>query len=357
MFPQVHLDIPDQEDLLDKFKRILETGWLSEGPYTKQYVEECSVYLGIPNLLPVPNGTLGLYLALSVAKKNWGVGDLLIPSFTFYGSASPAVALGFNPVFVDCDQNTFQSGIEQFASRATRSTVGIMPIHIYGQLTNMHELCEWAKGNGYFVIEDCAQAFGASVNGAGAGTFGDMAVFSTFSDKALPTGEGGLIGTSNADLYREIKYQRNQGREHSGTFLHQEWGMNFRITDMQAAVGLHFLKRYSEELRRRRKIYSNYLEQTILKGIETMAVSDIDAMVPFRFPLLSNNYERTKHNLEKNGFQTRGFFKPLHKQPKFAEFGPDYLANCEAISSKGFCMPVHSLVTAQTIEQQLECVE
>lgn len=356
MFPQVHLEIPDKEELLDKFRDIFDAGWLSEGPFTKKYIEACSAYLKIPHLLPVPNGTLGLYLALSVAKEKWGLGDILIPSFTFYGSATPAVALGFNPVFVDCNRATFQSDLAQFASRATPSTVGIMPIHVYGQLTEMSELCNWAKEKGYFIIEDCAQAFGAEINGVGAGTFGDIAVFSTYSDKALPTGEGGLIGVHDPELFRQVKLKRNQGRENSGTFTHEALGMNFRITDMQAAIGLHFLARYSEELQRRRKIYNIYREQSELRGIETMFVSDINSMVPFRFPVVSNDFEKTRLNLERNGFQTRGFFNPLHRQPKFIEVVQNSLPNSEDISSRGFCLPVHSLVSEAVIEEQLKCI-
>jgi perosamine synthetase len=267
------------------------------------------------------------------------------------------VALGFNPVFVDCNRETFQSDLAQFASRATSSTVGIMPVHIYGQVTeDMIELCNWAKEKGYFIIEDCAQAFGAEINGTGAGRFGDLAVFSSYSDKALPTGEGGLISAIDPELFRMVKLQRNQGRENSGTFTHESLGMNFRITDMQAAVGVHFLERYSEELQRRRKIYNIYRQHSELMGIETMTVYDVNSMVPFRFPVVSNNFEKTKQNLESNGFQTRGFFVPLHRQPKFIEFTRNSLPNSEDISTRGFCLPVHSLVSEAVIEKQLRCI-
>ena len=131
----------------------------------------------------------------------WGVGEILIPSFTFYGTASPLIPLGFTPKFVDCNPRDFQASLENFKKQVSPNTKGIMLVHIYGKIGNVEEIKIWAKSEGYFIIEDAAQALGAKRNGTLAGSFGDIAVFSTYSDKALPTGEGGLLSVEDMELH------------------------------------------------------------------------------------------------------------------------------------------------------------
>lgn len=355
MFPQVHLDLPDKQLLLEKFKQIVNSGWLSEGKFTEEYVTEVSRLIGLKNVLPVPNGTLGLFLALSALKEQWGVGEVLIPAFTFYGSATPLLPLGFIPKFVDCSAETFQSELGHYMEQESGNTVGIMLVHVYGQVGEAQKIAEWARSKGYFIVEDAAQALGASSKGAMAGKFGDVAVFSTYSDKALPTGEGGLICSGDENLSKIIRYFRNQGRDNSGTFLHDMWGMNFRITEMQAAIGLHLLERYSIELARRRSLYKIYLKSATNSNVNTMDVQDVNEMVPFRFPVLVDDKNKTELKLNQAGFQTRSFFKPMHLQPIFRSTD-QCLPNSEKISEAGLCLPVHSLVDANIIAKIIGCI-
>ena len=357
MIPQVHLDIEDKADLLADFETIISTGWLSEGPFTKRYTDLACSRLMLKNVLPVPNGTLGLLLAMLAAKSRWGIGDILIPTFTFYGSVTPALPLGFNPIFVDCSRETFQCELENYVKAETSNTVGVMLVHIYGQLgSEVEAISSWARAKGYFVIEDAAQAVGASNASGVAGSFGDISVFSTYSDKALPTGEGGLISAKDGDLFDSIKLIRNQGRPNSGTFSHPSFGMNFRITDMQAAIGAHLLARYDNELTRRRSLYEVYRKVSLDFNITTMEVEFPSGLVPFRFPVLAKNQTQTKRKLEEKGFQTRGFFLPMHCQPLFKDTSTS-LPNAEYLHAHGLCLPVHKLITQHEVLLQLECIE
>jgi perosamine synthetase len=357
MVPQVHLEIEDSDILLADLRKVVESGWLSEGPFSKRYLELAQKRLGIANVLPVSNGTLGLLLAFLAAQRLWTVGDVLVPSFTFYGTVTPMVPLGFNPVFVDCSVDSFQSELSNYKEAATSRTVGIVLVHIFGQVgQDTASVVEWARSEGYFIIEDAAQAFGAETECQKAGSFGDISVFSTYSDKALPTGEGGLICSKDDEVFNLIRLLRNQGRPNSGTFLHPEFGMNFRITDLQAAIGAHLLARYDCELARRRLLYEEYLKQSEHRQIRTMKVSYEKGLVPFRFPVVSRNREASMARLEREGYQTRGFFTPLHCQPKFKRFG-ESLPGAEHISQHGICLPVHKMITEIDIKKQLACIE
>ena len=357
MIPQVHLQIEDKEDLLADFETIVTTGWLSEGQFTKKYMDLACSRLMLRNLLPVPNGTLGLLLAMLAAKSRWDVGDILIPTFTFYGSVTPVLPLGFKPVFVDCSKETFQCELENYREAETSNTVGVMLVHIYGQIGSEAEaIANWAREKGYFVIEDAAQAVGASNESGTAGSFGDITVFSTYSDKALPTGEGGLISAKDDDLFDAIKLIRNQGRPNSGTFSHPSFGMNFRITDMQAAIGAHLLTRYDNELERRRSIYEIYRQVSLKLNIQTMEVEFPSGLVPFRFPVLAKTPSQAKNKLEEKGFQTRGFFLPMHCQPLFKDKSKS-LPNAEYLHDHGLCLPVHTLISNYEVTEQLKCIK
>ncbi|MDB0032800.1 DegT/DnrJ/EryC1/StrS family aminotransferase [Amylibacter sp.] len=357
MFPQVHIEIPDQDNLVMDISKIVKSGWLSEGEYTKKYTKLASNLIGGLEVLPVPNGTLGLFLALLAAKEKWGVGEIIVPTFTFYGSATPLLPLGFKPVFIDCSPDTFQCELKNYMQAKTDNTVGIMLVHIYGQIGfDCGEIVSWARKNNYFVIEDAAQALGASRGGKLAGSYGDISVFSTYSDKALPTGEGGLICATNCEMMEKIRLIRNQGRPNSGTFTHPSYGMNFRITDIQAAIGAHLLARYKQELLRRRDLYRLYTREADLLQISFMQTDNVDEIIPFRFPVLASNHAKSIKQLNELGYQTRGFFKPMHQQPMFIDQSEYNLPSSEKISGLGICLPMHPRVTDEHVKIQLNSI-
>ena len=357
MFPQVQIEIPDQDDLLMDISQIVKSGWLSEGEYTKKYINLASDLIGGLDILPVPNGTLGLFLALLAAKEKWGVGEIIVPTFTFYGTATPLLPLGFKPVFIDCSASTFQCELKNYMQAKTDRTVGIMLVHIYGQIGfDCDEIVAWARQNNLFIIEDAAQALGATKGGKPAGSYGDIAVFSTYSDKALPTGEGGLICETNFEMMEKLRLIRNQGRPNSGTFTHPSYGMNFRITDIQGAIGAHLLNRYDKELSRRRELYRLYIREANSLQVSFMHTDNVDEIVPFRFPVLARNHKKSIQKLNEMGYQTRGFFKPMHQQPLFIHQIKYNLPSSEKISSLGICLPMHQGVTEEHIKIQLKSI-
>ena len=217
------------------------------GKNTKKFIEKIKDITGSPYVLPVSNGTLGLYVALLSMNLPRG-SEVLIPSFTFFGSASSVYFAGLKPVFVDVDPKTMAT-YENYLQKVTKKTSAIMPVHIYGLSCDMDPIITFAKKK-LKIIEDAAQAIGVKYRGKHCGTFGDTEVISFFADKTIAMGEGGnAILTNNKGIYKKLKLIRNQGRPNSGTFIHPEFGMNFRITDMQSAIGYAQLKRLKEKNR------------------------------------------------------------------------------------------------------------
>ncbi|MBI3418546.1 MAG: DegT/DnrJ/EryC1/StrS family aminotransferase [Proteobacteria bacterium] len=228
------------------------------------------------------------------------------------------------------------------AKAITPNTRALLPVHLYGQACDMPGLLRLAEKHGLKILEDAAQAYGVTFAGKQAGTFGDAGIISFFSDKVITTGEGGAVLTNSEALYDRLRLLRNQGRPHSGTFVHPSLGMNFRMTDLQAGVGLVQMKKFSkihDERLRKWKLYEDGLKG--VGDLQPMRVHEKSNLVPFRYPVLSKKREGALAAMEKAGIQTRGFFYPMHLQPMLRSDPPQSLPVSEKLFAEGFCLPVH----------------
>ena len=206
-----------------------------------------------------PNGTLGLYLAI-LSLDLPPNSEVLVPSFTFFGSASSIVFAGHKPVFVDVSTSDYTMDLDDLQSKITKNTAAIMAVHIYGQAARLSAICSIARQHNLYLIEDAAQAIGVEYEGKHAGTIGDVGVVSFFADKTITTGEGAVLFCKDEQLWKRLRLLRNQGRQNSGTFIHDSLGMNFRITDMQAAVGCAQLEKLDSIKKQRLEAYADYTE-------------------------------------------------------------------------------------------------
>jgi perosamine synthetase len=346
---QVDLFIDERERRL--VDTCLQERWLTEGPRARAFQEAIRARVGARHVMFAPNGTLGLYLALLGLDLPRG-SEILIPTFTFYGSAAAAVFAGLKPVFVDADPRTFNATGAAFEAAVGRHTRAIMPVHVYGQACDMIGIMEVARRHSLKVVEDAAQAFTVTYHGKPAGTYGDIGVFSLFSDKVITTGEGGILTTDSDELAARLRLIRNQGRESSGTFIHPELGMNFRITDLQAAIGLMQLEKLPSILSERSRKWELYKDQLDGVGdIEFMQVDPASTLVPFRFPILTSARDGLAAALEGSEIQMRGFFYPMHLQPKLRAEPPQHLPVAEDIHRRGLCLPIHHHLTDSQIER------
>jgi perosamine synthetase len=347
--PQVDLYLDRAE--LALIEKSIENRWLTEGPYAKQFQESIRAHTGSKHVMFAPNGTLGLFLALLGLGLEQG-DEIVIPTFTFYGSATAAVFAGLKPVFVDVDPETFNARPSDFEAAIGPRTRALMPVHIYGQACDVAGVLDVARKHKLMVVEDAAQALGTTFRGKLAGTYGDIGVYSTFSDKVITTGEGGILVTDSDDLAGRLALLRNQGRPNAGTFVHPSLGMNFRITDLQAAIGVAQMQKLPEILADRAKKWKLYSEA--LRGVgdlQFMSIVPGSSIVPFRFPILSGRRDELARHLESRGIQTRGFFYPMHLQPKLKAANPARLPVAESLYERGLCLPVYVNLTDAQIDE------
>ena len=322
---------------------VIASGWLTEGRQAKAFGDELNTLMDAPYGVFAPNGTLALALglmALGIAPGD----EVLIPDTTFAGSANAVVMVGATPVFVDVERETFQLDVEQAEARVTRRTRAIMPVHLYGALCDMDAVTAFATAHGLRVIEDAAQAVGVRRGDRHAGTFGDVGCFSFFADKTITTGEGGYVVCREPETYARLLHLRNQGRLDRGTFVHPEIGYNFRITDMQAAIGRVQLAKLDAIIGAKRAHHAAYREGlTDLEAVRVLGGGSGVSFVPFRCVLMADRAHELMTYLEVRGIEARTVFAPLHEQPAFARWagdGADFASSRYAFDH-GVCLPVY----------------
>jgi perosamine synthetase len=326
---------------LNNLKIVIEKKWLTEGPFSQEFLDIIKKFTGAKYAVLVNNGTLGLFLGMLACDIGKG-DEVIVPDFTFCASGSSVALTGATPVFVDINDSNLSIDVKKIEKVITKKTKAIMPVHIYGQSADMDPILKLAKKYNLRIIEDAAESYGVFYKGKHTGTIGDVGVISFFADKSVTSGEGAVILTNDSELHDKLRYLRNQGRLHSGIFIHPHLGMNFRMTDLQTAVGVAQLKKFKEIERIRLKIYKTY--RSLLKnaeGLSFMEEADYSNLVPFRTVIRIKNVDKLINYLEKNKIQTRGVFYPLHRQPCFSylNYKTDDFPVTNKVNSEGLCLP------------------
>lgn len=323
-------------------KDCFDRNWITEGPKSKELCDKLLDLIGCKYGVFANNGTLSLYMAL----KALGIGqgdEVLVPNFTFIASMNAVIMAGATPVLVDIRSDNLHIDISKCEEALTSRTKAIMPVHLYGTAVNMDELMSFAKANSLKVVEDAAQAIGVYWKDQHCGSFGDCGSFSFFADKTITMGEGGFVCTNDENVYRKLLTLRNQGRVDRGSFIHPEVGYNFRITDIQASIGLTQLRKLNFIIKDKTRIIDRYYKNLKdVPGVKIFRPDRESNHVPFRVALILNSPSSGLMDyLKNNGVETRGFFFPLHKQPCFSCLNLNDADFEQSISvhSKGLCMP------------------
>lgn len=324
--------IPVNEPRLDGNERkylleCLETGWISsEGPFITRFEEKFAAYVGKRYGVSVCNGTAALETALYAAGI--GPGDeVIMPTFTIISCAAAALRLGAKPVLVDIEPETWNMDVSQVEARITPRTKAIMPVHIYGHPVDMDPVLEIARKRGLMVIEDAAEVHGAEYKGRKCGSLGQISSWSFYANKLVTTGEGGMVLLDDEKQYERAKSYRNLCFIPQERFLHHELGYNFRMTNMQAAVGLAQVERLDEIVKFKRRMGEVYREA--LKGIGQLRFQGEKEWAKTVYwmysvelnPETGMDAKHLMSELGKRKIGTRPFFRGLHDQPVFAKMG------------------------------------
>ena len=349
-------------DEYESIKSCFDINWITEGPKSKEFVEKLCKKIGVEYGVLAPNGTLALYMGLKA--MGIGVGDeVIVPNFTFIASANAIEMVGATPVFVDVNVEDCQISVEDCERVITPKTKAIMPIQLYGMSSNMTEVMGFANKHNIKVIEDSAQGLGVEWAGKGCGSFGEVATFSFFADKTITTGEGGLVCTNDKDIYEQLLYIRNQGRINRGSFVHPEIGYNFRMTDIQSAIGLTQLGKFDEIAGKKNVIHKVYTD--LLKDVTEIKIiqprDEVTSYIPFRVLLLTETEKSNKliEFMSEHGIEPRTFFYPLHRQPCYKDTitTDNDFPNSVYLYEHGICLPSFANLSIEQITHVCDTIK
>lgn len=366
--------IPVNEPLLDgkEAEYVLDcvrTGWVSSaGRYIERFETEWATYCGRKYGIAVCNGTVALELAVSVLNLPAN-GEVILPSFTIVSCLEAVLRNGLKPVLVDCDPRTFCMDIDAVLKAASPQTVAVMPVHIYGHPANMERLLAICAERGWRVIEDAAEAHGAecAVDDAWrrCGSFGDVSAFSFYANKNITSGEGGMVLTDDSRLADLLRARRNLCFGDRERFAHEDRGWNFRMTNLQAAVGCAQLEQIERFLQRKREMaarYSGGLAEMPLQlpFVEAWAKSSVWMYAVVLSDSVAFDGTEFAKRLAAKGVQSRPFFKGMHEQPVYQRMGlfaGASLPVTERIYRRGLYLPSGQAITDEQIDAVIEAVK
>lgn len=363
--------IPVNEPLLDGNEKkylneCIDTGWISsEGPFIKQFEERFSARVDRRHGIAVNNGTAALDAAIEALGI--GLGDeVIMPSFTIISCIGQIVRCGAIPVLVDSDPHTWNMNVLQIEEKITARTKAIMVVHIFGLPVDIDPVLDIAKHYGLSILEDAAQMHGQQYKGAPCGSFGDISTFSFYPNKHITTGEGGMIVTNNEQFAEDCRSLRNLCFQPQRRFVHERLGWNFRMTNMQAALGLAQLERLDEFVIRKRRMGHRYTELlSNLKGIQLpLPKTDYAENIFWVYGIVLKDStgldaETVMAHLAKKGIGTRPFFYPMHQQPILKQMGffsGVELPVAEFLYERGFYIPSGMALKDEQMERVAEAL-
>ncbi len=344
-------DLPDFNEYIEYLKEIWENKWLTNnGALLQQFEEKLSEYLGVQYLILVSNGTL----ALQIAEKTLNLkNEVITTPFTFVATTSSFVWEGCTPVFADINKETFVIDEDEIEKKITDKTTAIVPVHVFGNPCNVEKIGQIAEKNNLKVIYDAAHAFGVKYKGTSILNYGDASILSFHATKLFHTIEGGAIVFKNESDYLKAKALINFGYE-NGEIKHL--GINAKMNEFQAAMGLCMLKNVEKTLERRKEIFTAYYKE--LKNILTFQKFDENAYnysyVPVIFQDEKQLLKVQKALNDKKIYPRRYFYPSLNILPTYKS---ETMPVSENISSRILCLPTYSELKDKDLEQIINIIK
>lgn len=336
----------------------IDTTWISSlGRFIGEFEMAFAAYCGVKHAIAVNNGTTALHLAL--VAMGVGPGDeVIVPSLTYIASANAVTYCGATPVLVDNDPRTFNMDPALLEAKITPRTKAIMPVHVYGQSADMDPIMEIARCHSLLVVEDAAEAVGAKYKGRMIGGLGDCATFSFFGNKIITTGEGGMVTTNDDALAERMRLYRSQGMDPKRRYWFPVVGYNYRMTNIQAAIGLAQLERIEHHLAARRRVADLYNAKLARLGsrLTLPHVEDFAEHVFWMYTVrlsdkLSKSRDQVMLELDALGIETRPVFYPMHNMPPYEGLDSGPLPMADECSADGMNLPTHGDLTEADIDR------
>lgn len=339
-------------------QQAIETNWISSAggfirDFEARFAEACGTRYGIA----CANGTVAMHLAMATLGLEPG-DEVIIPTFTMIATINAVTYCGATPVLVDSELDYWQMDVQQVADKITPRTKAIVPVHIYGHAVDMDPLMELARQHGIDVIEDAAEAHGGEYKGRRCGSLGDAAGFSFYGNKIITTGEGGMITTNDREIARLAWNLRDHAFSTERHFWHKYVGFNYRMTNLQGAVGLAQVEQLDNFVAARRHNAAAYTQRLRdIPGITTPPEAEWAKNVYWMYGILVDeaeygmNRDQLRRELADHGIETRTFFIPMHCQPVYWEaFKGQRYPVAEQLCRDGFYLPSASSLPVEEIQ-------
>jgi perosamine synthetase len=353
---KVYLDDPNLGNLEKKYlTKAIDTNFVSiVGPFVPEFEEKFAGYIGAKKAVSTQSGTAALHIALY--ELGIGEGDeVIVPDLTFIATINPILYVGATPVIVDVSPKTWNIEAEEIEKAITKKTKALIPVHLYGNPCNLDEIIEIAKEHNLFVIEDATESLGASYKGRQTGTFVDFGCFSFNGNKLITTGGGGMIATNDEKQAEHIKFMVNQARDASQGYYHPEVGFNYRMTNIEASLGLAQLERIDEFLAKKkafRKIYQEILGDLPYIQFQEEYDNAEGSWWLTCIKIEKNNVDidKLKLKLKEKEIPARRIFMPASEMPYLKKYSTAY-PNAYEIYNHGICLPSSTLNNEKDIKK------
>ncbi len=366
MTPEGRFSLPLTEpslgaDELRYLSDCIQSGWVSSaGPFVQAFETAFAGFCGVSHAVATASGTAALHLALLALGV--GPGDeVLVPTLTFVATANAVSHTGALPVFIDSERNSWTIDPDQLEKAITPRTKAVIPVHLYGHPAEMDRILEVAARHQLAVIEDASEAHGARYKGKRVGGLGDVAAFSFYGSKIITTGEGGMVVTDRADLAEKMQVLRDHGRSRENRYEHPVRGFNYRMSNVQAALGLAQMKRIDEHVTAKRRIAQAYGQALCnIPGLTLPPQATWAENVYWLYSILVDKrlFGATRDGLVSKlwnlGIEARPIFFPLHRQPIY-QTGQS-LPVAEQLAEQGISLPSSTRLGDQELERVVQAI-
>lgn len=341
--------------LMDAF---LSTWISSTGKYVTLFEENFSKYCGVKYGVAVSNGTAALHLALSALGIREG-DEVIVPDITFAATINAVIHTGAKPVIVDIEEDSWCMNPDEFEKAITPNTKAVIPVHIYGQPCDMGRICKIARNHRLYIVEDCAEAHGAEWNGRRVGSFGVISCFSFYGNKVITTGEGGMCITDSEELNEKMRLLRDHGMSREKRYYHEVMGFNYRMTNMQAAIGVAQLERIGDILEWRRRLEAQYREEFSRTDGIAMQRNDLQGRnkIVWLVSILVAESQRNKilEILKENRIDARRFFVPLSEMEIYRKYARE-CRQSRKISKMGLNLPTTYEIAGKDVKKIVDLI-
>jgi len=341
------------EEEIQAVKEVLESGMLVQGEKVEKFENEFAKYIGCKYGIAISSGTTALQVGLKALGISKG-DEVITTPFSFIATANSILYVGGKPVFADINPETFNIDPEKIEEKITNKTKAVLIVHLFGNPCEMDEIMKICKEHDLFLIEDACQAHGAEYKGKKVGSFGDLSCFSFYATKNMTTGEGGTILTNNEEIAEKAKLLRNHGQEK--TYEHKILGFNYRMSDIQAAIGLVQLKKLEEMNKKRMenaKIFNENLSKISWLKIPFIEKNKKHVFHQYTIKVLNGKRDYVLNKLNERGVGAKVYYpKPIHLQLVYKKLGyNENLPVSEEIAKQVLSLPVHPLLTKNDLNK------